>query len=297
MYTTVLDLLRWTNNQFNSKNIFYGHGTNNAWDESLHLVLPSLNIPIHIAKKTYHIRISKKERNTIIHLVNLRIHKKIPVPYLTKQAWFCGLKFYVDNRVFIPRSPMGELIRSYFNNLLPRTPKKILDMCTGSGSIAIAVALAYPNATIDAVDISVDALKIAKKNIKMYNLEDRITLIYSNLFYKLSTFKYDLIITNPPYVKKLEISKLPKEFQHEPVLSLSAGKDGLKIIRKILAYAIQYLNIHGILICETGISKVSLIKNYPKVSFHWLKFKKGGNGVFFLTYKQLLNYKNLNLIN
>lgn len=286
---TILDMLRWTSNRFNAAKIFYGHGTNNFWDETLHLILPSLHLPIHIPTKMYHVRLTKKEQEKIIQLVNHRIHKNIPVPYLTNQAWFCGLKFYVDERVFIPRSPIGELIPSYFRNILSYTPRKILDMCTGSGSIAIAIALMYPKSEIDAVDISINALKIAKYNIKLYNLENRIIPIYSNLFHKLSKLKYDLIVTNPPYVNKSEISKLPKEFRYEPILSLSAGNDGLKIIRKILKNVTKYLNKNGVLICETGLSKKSLIKFYPQIPFQWLHFINGGDGVFTLTYKQLLN--------
>lgn len=288
---TILDILRWTSSQFNAAKIFYGHGTDNFWDETLHLVLPSLHLPIHIPTEIYHAHLTKKEHIHIVKLVNLRIHKKIPVPYLTNQAWFCGLKFYVDKRVFIPRSPIGELITSCFHNILPQTPYRILDMCTGSGSIAIAISLIYPNSQIDAVDISIDALKIAEYNIKLYNLEDRITPICSNLFHQLPISKYDLIITNPPYVNTSEIPKLPKEFHYEPTLSLSAGKNGIKIIRKILMNVTEYLNKNGILICETGSSKTSLIQYYPNIPFYWIKFTNGGDGVFMLNYKQLLNYR------
>lgn len=296
MYT-ILDVLRWTSSQFNAADIFYGHGTDNFWDETLHLILPSLHLPIHIPTKIYHAHLTKAEHARIIQLVNYRIYKNIPVPYLTNQAWFCGLKFYVDKRVFIPRSPIGELIMSCFHNTLSHTPHRILDMCTGSGSIAIAIALIYPHAKIDAVDISIDALKVAEYNIKLHNLEHRITPICSNLFHQLPISKYDLIISNPPYVNTSEISKLPKEFHYEPILSLSAGKDGLKIIRKILMNVTQYLNKNGILICETGLSKNILIQRYPNIPFRWLKFTRGGDGVFVLTYKQLLNYKNFKIKN
>lgn len=290
---TILDILRWTSSQFNAAKIFYGHGTNNFWDETLHLVLPSLHLPIHISTEIYQAHLTKQEYARVIQLVKYRIYKHIPVPYLINQAWFCGLKFYVDKRVFIPRSPIGELITSCFNNILPQTPYRILDMCTGSGSMAIAIALMYPHAEIDAVDISIDALKVAEYNIKLYNLEHRITPICSNLFHKLPQLKYDLIITNPPYVNTSEIHKLPKEFHYEPILSLSAGKDGLQIIRRILKNVIAHLNNNGILICETGLSKSSLIKYYPNVPFYWLKFINGGDDVFVLTYKQLLNHQKI----
>lgn len=288
---TILDILRWTSSQFNAAKIFYGHGTDNFWDEALHLILPSLYLPIHISKEIYHAHITKKEYEKIMQLISYRIHKNIPVPYLTHQAWFCGLQFYVDQRVFIPRSPIGELIISCFHNILSYTPCHILDMCTGSGSIAIAIALMYPNAEIDAVDISIDALKVAEYNIQLYNLENQITPICSNLFHKLPKLKYDLIIANPPYVNTSELHKLPKEFHHEPILSLSAGNDGLKIIRQILINVTKHLNKNGTLICETGLTKKSLIKYYPKIPFQWITCNNGGDGVFTLTYQQLLNYQ------
>ncbi|WP_159715221.1 50S ribosomal protein L3 N(5)-glutamine methyltransferase [Blochmannia endosymbiont of Camponotus nipponensis] len=289
---TILDILRWSSSQFNSNPIFYGHGTDNFWDETLHLVLPSLHLPINIPTEIYQARLTQKERTNIIKLVNYRINQRIPVPYLTHQAWFCGLKFYIDKRVFIPRSPIGELITSYFHNLLPHYPYRILDVGTGSGCIAIAIAIVYPKSEVDAIDISIDALKIAEHNIKLYNLEHRVIPIHSDLFSKLPKLKYDLIITNPPYVNNSDICKLPKEFHHEPMISLSAGNNGLKVVQKILKNVIHHLNINGILICEVGSTKIALKEHYPNIPFHWLQLSNGGEGVFMLTYKQLLSFTN-----
>ncbi|AAZ41129.1 N5-glutamine methyltransferase, modifies ribosomal protein L3 [Candidatus Blochmanniella pennsylvanica str. BPEN] len=289
---TILDILRWSSSQFNANPIFYGHGTDNFWDETLHLILPSLYLPINIPTQIYQAHLTSRERSKIIKLVNYRINKRIPVPYLTYQAWFCGLKFYVDKRVFIPRSPIGELITSCFNDLLPYYPYRILDIGTGSGCIAVAIATVYPKSEIDAVDISIDALKVAEHNIKLYNLEHRVFPIHSDLFSNLPQLKYDLIITNPPYVKNSDIYKLPKEFHYEPVISLSADNDGLKIIQKILMNVIHHLNTNGTLICEVGSTKMALIERYPNIPFRWLRLSNGGEGVFMLTYKQLLSFNN-----
>ncbi|URJ23333.1 50S ribosomal protein L3 N(5)-glutamine methyltransferase [Blochmannia endosymbiont of Camponotus sp. C-003] len=287
---TILDILRWSSSQFNANSIFYGHGTNNFWDETLHLILPSLYLPINIPTQIYQARLTSKERTKIIKLVNYRINKRIPVPYLTYQAWFCGLEFYVDKRVFIPRSPIGELITSYFHDLLPHYPYRILDMGTGSGCIAIAIAIVYPKSEVDAVDISMDALKVAEHNIKLYNLEHRVFPIHSDLFSNIPQSKYDLIITNPPYVNNSDIYKLPKEFHYEPVISLSADNNGLKIIQRILMNVTHHLNKNGILICEVGETKTELIKRYPNIPFFWLRLYNGGEGVFMLTYQQLLTF-------
>ncbi|AKC60062.1 50S ribosomal protein L3 N(5)-glutamine methyltransferase [Blochmannia endosymbiont of Polyrhachis (Hedomyrma) turneri] len=290
---TILDLLRWTGSQFNASPICYGHGTNNYWDESRHLVLPSLHLPIESPQIIYHANLTSYEKNHIIKQVIKRINMRIPVPYLTNLAWFCGLEFYIDKRVFIPRSPLAELIKTHFKNLLPQTPKHILDMCTGSGCIAIATAIHFPNSEIDAIDISSDALKIAEHNIKLHNLENRIVPIKSDLFHDVPKLKYNLILANPPYVNEFDIYKLPKEFLFEPKIALCAGNDELQIIKKILYNADQYLSHDGILICEVGNTDTQLKKTYPNIPFHWITCQHGGHGIFMLTYKQLITNKNI----
>ncbi len=284
---TIQDLLRWTVSRFNAAQIFYGHGTDNSWDEALLLVLPSLFLPLDFPEEMFHSRLTSSERYRIVERVVKRVNERIPVPYLTNKAWFCGLEFYVDERVLIPRSPIGELIDNRFQALLPKPPTHILDMCTGSGCIAVACAFAFPEAEVDAVDISGDVLSVAEMNIQSYGLDQRVTPIRSDLFRELPALQYDLIVTNPPYVDEEDMSDLPQEFRAEPVLSLAAGSDGLKLVRRILSAAPHYLSEDGVLICEVGNSMVHLLEQYPDIPFTWLTFNNGGDGVFMLTRAQL----------
>ncbi|WP_413725135.1 50S ribosomal protein L3 N(5)-glutamine methyltransferase [Sodalis sp. RH16] len=284
---TIQDLLRWTVSRFNAAQIFYGHGTDNSWDEAILLVLPSLFLPLDFPEEMYHSRLTSSERYRIVERVVKRVNERIPVPYLTNKAWFCGLEFYVDERVLIPRSPIGELIDNRFQALLPKPPTHILDMCTGSGCIAIACAFAFPEAEVDAVDISGDVLSVAEMNIQSYGLDQRVTPIRSDLFRELPALQYDLIVTNPPYVDEEDMSDLPQEFRAEPVLGLAAGSDGLKLVRRILSAAPNYLSEDGVLICEVGNSMVHLLEQYPDIPFTWLTFNNGGDGVFMLTRAQL----------
>ncbi|XBS68663.1 50S ribosomal protein L3 N(5)-glutamine methyltransferase [Acerihabitans sp. KWT182] len=284
---TIQDLLRWTVSRFNAAQIFYGHGTDNSWDEAVQLVLPSLFLPLDFPEEMYHSRLTSSERYRIVERVVRRVNERIPVPYLTNKAWFCGLEFYVDERVLIPRSPIGELIDNRFHDVLPSPPARILDMCTGSGCIAIACAVAFPEAEVDAVDISGDVLAVAEMNIQAYGLDQRVTPIRSDLFRELPALQYNLIVTNPPYVDEEDMSDLPQEFRAEPVLGLAAGSDGLKLVRRILAAAPHYLSEDGVLICEVGNSMVHLLEQYPEIPFTWLTFNHGGDGVFMLTRQQL----------
>lgn len=285
---SIQDLLRWTVSRFNAAQIYYGHGTDNPWDEALQLVLPSLFLPLDLPKEMYVSRLTSSERYRIVERVVRRVNERIPVPYLTNKAWFCGLEFYVDERVLIPRSPIGELIDDRYRDLLPHPPAHILDMCTGSGCIAIASAFAFPEAEVDAVDISPDVLAVTEHNIQAYGLDERVTPLRSDLFRDLPALRYDLIVTNPPYVDEEDMNDLPQEFHAEPVLGLAAGRDGLKLARRILARAPQFLAEDGVLICEVGNSMVSLIEQFPAVPFNWLTFDHGGDGVFSLTREQLV---------
>lgn len=287
---SIQDLLRWAVSRFNAAQVFYGHGTDNAWDEALQLVLPSLFLPLDLPKEMYDARLTSSERYRIVERVVRRVNERIPVPYLTNKAWFCGLEFFVDERVLIPRSPIGELIEGQFRGLLSAPPAHILDMCTGSGCIAIACAFAFPEAEVDAVDISPDVLAVAEHNIQSYGLDDRVIPLRSDLFRELPALQYDLIVTNPPYVDEEDMNDLPHEFQAEPVLGLAAGRDGLKLVRRILACAPHYLSPNGVLICEVGNSMVHLIEQFPDVPFNWLKFERGGDGVFSLTRETLVAY-------
>lgn len=284
------DMIRWTVSRFNAANLFYGHGTDNGWDEAVQLILPSLYLPIDVPNHILTAKLTSSERLRIIERVVRRINEKIPTAYLTNKAWFCGLEFYVDERVLIPRSPIGELINNQFAPMV-QDPQRILDLCTGSGCIAIACAMAFPDAEVDAVDISADALLVAEQNIQTYELEEQVFPIRSDLFRDLPKQGYDLIVTNPPYVDEEDMNTLPMEYQHEPELGLAAGSDGLKIFRRIMANASDYLTEHGVLICEVGNSMVHVQEQYPHIPFVWLEFELGGHGVFMLTCEQLLEHK------
>ncbi|KHT12985.1 SAM-dependent methyltransferase [Pectobacterium brasiliense] len=288
---TIQDMLRWAVSRFNAANVYYGHGTDNPWDEAIQLVLPSLYLPLDIPEDMYTSRLITSERQRIVERVIRRVNERIPVAYLTNKAWFCGLEFYVDERVLVPRSPIGELINNYFDEQLPKTPNHILDLCTGSGCIAIACAQAFPEAEVDAVDISSEALAVTEQNIQQHGLEYRVTPIRSDLFRDLPAIRYDLIVTNPPYVDEEDMSDLPQEFRFEPELGLVAGNDGLDLVRRILACAPDYLSDDGVLICEVGNSMVHLIDQYPDIPFTWLEFDNGGDGVFMLTQSQLVDCK------
>ncbi|WP_233981000.1 50S ribosomal protein L3 N(5)-glutamine methyltransferase [Pectobacterium versatile] len=288
---TIQDMLRWAVSRFNAANVYYGHGTDNPWDEAIQLVLPSLYLPLDIPEDMYTSRLITSERQRIVERVIRRVNERIPVAYLTNKAWFCGLEFYVDERVLVPRSPIGELINNYFDEQLPKTPNHILDLCTGSGCIAIACAQAFPEAEVDAVDISSDALAVTEQNIQQHGLEYRVTPIRSDLFRDLPAIRYDLIVTNPPYVDEEDMFDLPQEFRFEPELGLAAGNDGLDLVRRILACAPDYLSDEGVLICEVGNSMVHLIDQYPDIPFTWLEFDNGGDGVFMLNKLQLVDCK------
>lgn len=286
---TLQDMIRWTVSRFNAAHIFYGHGTDNAWDEAVQLILPSLYLPIDLPTNVLNSRLTTSEKTRLIELVNRRIEERTPVPYLTNKAWFCGLEFYVDERVLVPRSPIGELIQSQFQPWLIEEPARIMDLCTGSGCIAIACAYAFPDAEIDAVDISLDALNVAEQNIQDHGLEQQVFPMQSDGFRDVPKDKYNLIVTNPPYVDEEDMSSLPAEFEHEPELGLAAGPDGLDLVRSIIANAPDYLTEKGILICEVGNSMVHMIYQYPEVPFTWIEFENGGHGVFMLTRQQLLD--------
>lgn len=288
--STIQDFLRWTYSIFNRSDIYFGHGHDNAWDESLQLVLCGLQLPIDLPTELFHSRLTPSEKETLLQLVLTRIEQRIPVAYLTNTAWFCGHEFYVDERTIIPRSPISALIQHHFEGLLLQAPARILDLCTGSGCIAIACAYAFPEAEVDAVDLSADALNVAEINIARHQLEHRVFPIQSNLFEHLFGQQYDLIVTNPPYVDEEDLADMPEEFHFEPELALGSGRDGLALTKQILKQAPDYLTENGVLVCEVGNSMVSLIEQYPQVPFEWVELKNGGLGVFALTREQLIEY-------
>ncbi|MCK3654436.1 ribosomal protein L3 N(5)-glutamine methyltransferase [Pasteurellaceae bacterium Macca] len=290
---TILDMMRWTYSYFNASDLYYGHGHDNAWDEANQLVLTALALPMDVPESLYASRLSRVEKERIVTLVEQRLGWRKPVAYLTNSAWFCGLEFYVDERVIVPRSPIGELISQGFTGILRAEPKRILDLCTGSGCIGIACAERFPQAEVDGVDLSFDALNVAEINIERHNLAHRVFPLQSDLFDHLPPDHYDLIVTNPPYVDEEDLADMPEEFHHEPEMALGSGRDGLAITKRILSQAGDYLNDNGVLVCEVGNSMVHLIEQFPSVPFNWLEFKNGGLGVFSLTKEQLIANRHL----
>ncbi|QDP00831.1 50S ribosomal protein L3 N(5)-glutamine methyltransferase [Thalassotalea sp. PS06] len=288
---TIQDMLRWSVSRFNEVDLFYGHGTDNPWDEAFTLICFALNLPPHKDESLLTARLTRTEKLSIIELILRRADERIPAAYITHQAYFAGLPFYVDERVLVPRSPIGELIQNRFSEQLAHAPNRILDLCTGSACIAIACAYQFPEAEVDAVDLSTDALDVAAINVENHQLEHSVSLIQSDLFAGVAGAKYDLIVTNPPYVDDEDIADMPDEFHHEPEMGLGCGHDGLDLVRKILAQSAQFLNDDGMLICEVGNSMVHVIEEYPDVPFQWLDFELGGLGVFAITKAQLVEFK------
>lgn len=291
---SVHDWLRFAVSRFNEAGVYLGHGTDNPWDEAAVLLAHCLFLPPLTDDKLLSVRLTRQERRAFIDLLVQRIELRIPAAYLTHQAYFCQLPFYVDQRVLVPRSPIAELINEKFSRFaLAAPPARILDLCTGSGCIAIACAYAFPDAQVDAVDISPDALAVADININEHGLLDRVYPILSDGYEALSGQQYDLIVTNPPYVDADDMADLPEEYRHEPELGLASGHDGLALTRRILAQAAAHLTEQGFLICEVGNSMVELQDRYPDVQFNWLEFVAGGIGVFALSKAQLIAYQHL----
>lgn len=285
---TIGDLIRWSVSRFNESDVYFGHGTDNPWDEAVAIVMHGLNLPFNLGNEIQQSRVTTSERKSVLELIRRRIEEKIPAAYLTNQGWFAGLPFYVDERVLVPRSPIAELIENSFQPWLGDKPAgRILDLCTGSGCIAIACAYAFEDAEVDAADISIDALAVAEINVAEHGLDHQVFPIQSDLFSNLQGQQYDLIVSNPPYVDAQDIADMPQEFTHEPPIGLASGEDGLQLTRKMLAESGALLNDGGILVVEVGNSMVQLMEQYPQVPFEWPQFERGGHGVFILTKEQL----------
>jgi len=290
---TLRDVLRWATSQFNAAELFYGHGNADAFNDALQLILHSLHLPADKFPDIFaDALLSLAEKQAIAVLLERRLTDRVPVPYLTHEAWFAGLSFYVDERVLIPRSPFAELIQQQFSPWLidADNVNTVLDLCTGGGCIAIACAYAFEHAHIDAIDISQDALDVAKINIEKHDLTEQVTAIQSDCWSALSGKKYDVIVSNPPYVGADEMATLPAEYRHEPHLALEAADNGLALVEQILLHAASHLNPDGILFVEVGNSDYAVMEKWPDIEFMWLEFEHGGHGVFMLTYQQCVAF-------
>lgn len=291
---SIRDLVRWAASRFQQAGLAFGHGTDNAFDEALVLVTHALHLPLQFPQQYLAAHVTARERDEVMALIRERIETRKPAAYLTREAWFAGLPFYVDERVLIPRSPLAEWIERGFQPWLqPDSVQRVLDLCTGSGCIAIACARAFEQAHVDAADISDDALAVAQANVERYELQDWVRLVKSDLFAGLGGARYQLIISNPPYVSAEEMAALPEEYRHEPTLGLAAGSAGLDVVIRILAQAGQHLEPDGILVVEVGNSQVALAEAFPEVPFLWLDFERGGHGVFLLDVQQVQQYQAL----
>jgi ribosomal protein L3 glutamine methyltransferase len=290
-FITVRQMIAWAADLFAGNNLCFGHGTNNAQDEAAFIILRSLHLPFDVTDEKLDNPLDPENKEKIIDRVYERIKTHKPAAYILSEAWFAGLPFYINEQVLVPRSPIAELINEGFTPWCNNTEiQNILDIGTGSGCIAVAAALEFYQAEVDATDISVDALAVAAKNIASYGLQHRVRLIESNLFQNLADKKYDLIIANPPYVGDSEMATLPEEYRYEPAIGLHGGMDGLDIVKQILDRAADHLTEKGILVVEVGNSQDALIRQYPHVPFLWLDFEHGGDGVFLFSRDELLKW-------
>lgn len=287
---TIRDYLRWAASRFNAEQLYFGHGTDNAWDEAVQLVMPSLHLPWDSPPDLLNARLTIDERKHLVEVIERRISERVPAPYITGEAWFAGMPFHVDHRVLVPRSPLAEMIEQEFQPWLQDYPHRILDLCTGSGCIGIACAAAFTEAEVVLSDISADAIEVANSNIARHHFSDQVTAVESDLFSNLQGQVFDLIVSNPPYVNAEDLAAMPAEYQAEPAIALGSGDDGLDFTRRLLREAREHLSDQGLLVVEVGNSWPSLEAAFPDVPFTWLDFAEGGHGVFVVTATQLDEY-------
>ncbi len=308
---TIRDFIRFGVTALRQYDAHLGQGTDDFFAESSALVLQTLSLDWSADNEILDAKLLPSEKQQVLDLLQRRINERVPTSYLLNLSYFAGKPFYVDERVLIPRSPIAELIQQRFApyfldehgkmhdnlhnlpvSLQPKTPERILDLCTGSGCIAIALAYAYPDAAVDATDISKDALEVAAINVEHHNMQYQVALLESDLFDRVpAEQQYDLIVSNPPYVDAEDMADLPAEVHHEPEMALAAGQDGLDLVRKMLAVAADYLSEDGLLVIEVGNSEWALKQAFHKIDFHWLQFQKGGSGIFALTAQQCREYQ------
>ncbi|MEZ5573303.1 MAG: 50S ribosomal protein L3 N(5)-glutamine methyltransferase [Halioglobus sp.] len=288
---TVGQAMQYCAEALKNSNVYFGHGTDNAWDEAAQLVLFIADLPADCGDEVLSQTLDNAQKIQLESLLHRRIREQLPLPYLLGRAWFAGLEFLCDQRAIIPRSPFAELILNEFQPWYSGPgPTRILDLCCGGGCIGLAVAHYFPEARVDLLDIDHAALELARENTRLLHLEDRVTVLHSDLFDALTTQTYDLILSNPPYVDEADLAAMPAEYHHEPELALGSGADGLDITRRILACARGFLRDSGLLLVEVGNSWPALEEAFPRVPFTWVEFEQGGEGVFMLTARELQEY-------
>lgn len=285
------DHIRWAVSRFHAEALFFGHGSDNAWEDARHLILGALHLPWDTPDSYLDCQLEDDERNELQQLLHRRIVDRIPTAYLLGQAWFCGMPFIIDERVLIPRSPIAELIEQGFQPWIKTPPNRILDLCTGSGCIGIACAHQFASSEVVLADISFDALEVANLNIEAHGLEERVYSVHTDGFTGLPKQRFDLILCNPPYVDAEDFADMPAEYHHEPALALACGEDGLDLVRRLLAEMADHLSENGVLVMEVGNSQIHLQNTYPEVPFAWIEFERGGHGVFVLTAAQCRQYQ------
>ena len=288
-FRTLRDLLRHAVTRFNTAGVFFGHGSSNAFDEAAYLILHALKLPLDQLDPFLDARLLPQEIATLLDLIERRAGQRLPAAYLTNEAWLGEYRFYVDQRVIVPRSFIAELIPEQFAPWVadPDAVENVLELCTGSGCLAIMLADAFPHAHVDAVDISADALAVARRNVDEYGLQERIDLVESDLYRELPARRYDLIVTNPPYVNAGSMERLPPEYRHEPQLALAGGADGMDLVRKIVSGAAERLTNEGVLVVEIGNERVFAEATFADLELTWLSTSAGDDAVFLLTADQL----------
>ncbi|ASC67017.1 50S ribosomal protein L3 N(5)-glutamine methyltransferase [Achromobacter denitrificans] len=286
---TLRDLIRYGVSRLNAAQVALGHGSDNAWDEAVYLTLHALHLPLDTLEPFLDARVLGEERDRVLDLIDRRVTERVPAAYLTNEAWLRGHRFYVDERVIVPRSPIAELLDEGLSPWVqdPLAVERVLDMCTGSGCLAILSALAFPYAHVDAVDLSPDALDVARRNVADYGLADRLDLHESNLFDNLPARQYDVIVCNPPYVNSGSMDALPQEYLHEPRLALAGGDDGMDLVRRILEAAPRFLAPEGVLVLEIGHERDFFEAAFPQLSPVWLDTEAASDQLLLLTREQL----------
>ena len=283
-FSTVRDLLRFAVSRFNQAGLSFGHGSANAYDEAAYLILHSLHLPLDLLDPFLDAKLTTPEIETILNVIERRAAERVPAAYITQEAWMHGFRFHVDERVIVPRSFIGELLQDglqpYVND--PEQVGAVLELCTGSASLAILAAYAFPNADIDAVDLSAPALEVATKNVQEYELDDRIALFEGDLFAPLPERRYDVIITNPPYVNAESMTSLPAEYKHEPAMALAGGADGMDIVRRIITDARNWLTEEGVLVVEIGNERANVEAAFGGLDLVWLSTSAGDDNVFLI---------------